>query len=186
MSELSPSEENLRWILQLAMGIWDMVEGVLIFLILSWGIPQVKEIRSSQFEQQPFHQPYLTNFLAEYLRLLAQVILYGLLLFIPGVIRYCRLIFVPYIALFSKAYRADQVDALELSTQLTAKKFRTIFLVFIGTTILQVVFEFLPHMVAGLHFWPVRLLLMGLNLIVTIWTFSFMFELFEKAVTEEG
>src|SRR5690606_19508288 len=128
--------EGLRWMLQLSMGLWDLFEGVMVFLVLSWGIPKIRIPAPAGLATHPFEDTYVGSFLAEYLRLLAQVILWGLLLIIPGFVRYCRLIFVPYIALFSKLYREDKVDALEFSLRLSKKFFIQILGIFLLSTVL--------------------------------------------------
>jgi len=153
--------------------------------VLSWAIPQVHPLKASSLEPYPFEQAYVGSFLAEYLRLLAQVLLWGLLLLIPGLVRYGQLMFVPYIALFSKAYRSDKVDAIEYSSRLTKKYLFTILGVFFLASVLQIGLEFMPHLVPGLYLWPVRLLLISTSLLIGIWTYSFMFVLFERAMEEE-
>lgn len=183
-NKLLPGEESIRWALQLSLGIWDLFEGVFLFLVLSWGIAHLRNLNRAVYEPHPFAQPYLTSFLAEYLRLLARVLLWGLLFILPGMYRYCKLMFVPYIALFSRHYRADQVDAIELSDQLTKKPFWLIVAVFVITTVLQIGVEFLPHLLPSLHIPPVRVAFMTLGLLIGVWTYSYIFLLFEKALEE--
>lgn len=183
--DLRFDQEGVRWMLQLSMGFWDLFEGIMLFLVLSWGIPKVRHPIPAGLELQPFTEPYIGSLLAEYLRLLAQVILWGLLLLIPGFIRYCRLIFVPYIAIFSKLYREDKVDALQYSLQLTKPVFFKILGVFLATTLLMLGVEFLPHLIEALYIWPVRILLMTVGTLIGIWTYCYMFVLFEAALTAE-
>ena len=182
---VSMGSDSSRWLLQLSMGLWDLFEGVCVFLILSWGIPHVRELKAANLEKHPFEEPYLNSFFAEYLRLLGRVLMFGLLLILPGMIAYCYFIFVPYIALFSKPYREDKVSALDYSYRLSKRFFGRIAGVFALTAALQLGFEFLPHLYAPLYAWPIRVLLMSLSLLIGIWTYSFMFVTFEQAVTED-
>ncbi len=183
--ELGPTEDTARWVLQLSLGLTDLFEGILIFLVLSWGIPKVRDLSPLKFEKNPFAEPYLDSFFAEYLRMLATVLLFALMLLIPGLIAYCFLMFVPYIAIFSKPYRSDQVSALRYSYELTKKFFWRVFAVFIVTTALQLGLEFLPKLYEPLHNWPARVALMGVSSLIVFWTYSFMFITFEQAVLED-
>lgn len=182
---LGPTDDGSRWVMQLSMGLWDLLEGILVFLVLSWGVPKVHELSAAKFEKHPFQTPYLGSFLAEYMRMLAKVLMFGLLLLIPGFVAYCLFIFVPYIALFSKPYREDKVEALSYSKRLARPYLGRIMGVFILTTALQLACEFLPHMYASLYEWPARVAFMALSLLIGIWTYSFMFVTFERAVTED-
>ena len=184
LSQLTPESESQRWAWQLSLGLWDLFEGVMIFLILSWGIPKAHSLKSKVFHKAPFTESYLSSFFAEYLRLLAQVLLFGLLLIIPGFIRYCRLIFMPYIALFADAYRKDEVDAKELSLDLSQGRMRLIVSVFGLSTIVQLALEFAPHLNTGLHAAPIRVLFIALSFWVGIFTYSFIFLIFERALEE--
>ncbi len=85
-------------------GALDLFEGLTLFLILSWGVPKSEALDDRFFESQPFATPYPGTFLAEYLRMMSSVLMYGLLILIPGLIAYCLFIFVPYIVLFSRDY----------------------------------------------------------------------------------
>jgi hypothetical protein len=182
---VSMGSDSSRWLLQLSMGLWDLFEGVCVFLILSWGIPDVRQLKAANLEQHPFSEPYLNAFFAEYLRMLATILMFGLLLIIPGMIAYCFLIFVPYIALFSKPYRQDKVAALDYSYRLAKRFIWRIAGVFALSAALQLGFEFLPHLYVELYVWPARVTFMALSLLIGIWTYSFMFVTFERAVTED-
>ncbi len=181
---LSTTQETERWVLQLSLGLWELFEGIMVLLILSWGIADLPA-RAKGTLAKPFATPYLASFFAEYLRMLAQVLLWGILLIIPGFIRYCQLMFVPLIALFSQRYRDGEVDALEFSKALTKKYFLPIVSVFFGATALQIGIEFLPHLVTELFVIPWRASFMFLSFLISIWTYSFMFVLFEQALGEE-
>ena len=185
VKDLGTADDSSRWQLQLGMGLTDMIQGIAIFLVLAWGIPKVVQLRGPHFETRPFDTPYLGSFFAEYMRMLAYVLVGGLLLLLPGLYAYVVLMFVPYIALFSKPYRAGEIHALRYSHKLTKKYFWPILGVFVASTALQTGLEFLPHMVMAFYSWPVRILLALLSFFVGAWTFAYMFTLFERAVLEE-
>lgn len=182
MLALPRTDDTQRWVLQIGLGLWELVEGVLTMLILSWGVPKVRALTEAHFAKTPFQESYLNSFLAEYLRVLANTLLWGLLLLVPGFWRYCRLAFVPYIALFARPYRDGKVDALDLSAHLTRGRMPLIIGVILATTALQGVFTFLPQLVPGLHDWPYRAGFAGVILYVSIWLFSALYLQFENAM----
>ncbi|MGE0528794.1 MAG: hypothetical protein AB7P49_17140 [Bdellovibrionales bacterium] len=185
MRGLGPSEQDSRWMFQLSLGIWDLIEGLLLILILSRGVTQVDNLSPEWFEPKPFSKPFLSSFLAEYLRMLAQVLLWGLLLLIPGFVRYGRLAFVPLIAIFSRAYREGQADALELSAELSRGRMWVILTVIFLTSVSQAGLEFLPQMYMSLYVLPVRVGFTAVSFLISVWTYSFLFLLFEQAVREK-
>ncbi|NJL23902.1 MAG: hypothetical protein HC902_01075 [Calothrix sp. SM1_5_4] len=181
---LPRQEDGLRLAFQVSVALWDLVESLLLILILSWGIPQVRQLSEVRFGQRPFAEPYLGSFLAEYLRAMASVLLWGLLLILPGVVRFCRLIFVPYITLFSRSYREGKVDALEFSSAMSRGRLLKIFLIVLGTTLLQLSLELLPQEVVALPLFPFRVAFQLLSFGLSIWMYSFFYLLFELAMEE--
>jgi hypothetical protein len=179
---LGPAQENLRWMLHLGLGLWELFEGAMFFLILSWGIPKVLNLRSKAFVKEPFQPGYLATFAAEYLRMLAQVLLWAILLLIPGFYLYAQLLFVPYVTLFSAAYEREEVDALALSKELTGKRFGLVFGVFLAVTATQVLVEFAPHLVPAFYTTPLRAAFLFLSFLISVWTYSFMFRLFQETL----
>ncbi|MGZ3722290.1 MAG: hypothetical protein ACXVA9_05135 [Bdellovibrionales bacterium] len=185
MQLMTPQQETERWVLQLLLGLWDLSEGILLLLILSWGVPKVLKFKAKDLLQQPFETPYLASFFAEYLRLLAQVLMWGLLLIVPGFIRYCQLIFVPLIAMFSKSYREGETDALRLSEKLTKGRLLTIVGIMLGTMALQFGVEFTPQILPDLHILPLRVLFAGASFLISVWTYSLIFLLFDDYLNAE-
>ena len=186
MQLATPAEETQRWVMQLALGVWDLSEGVLLLLILSWGIAKVHKFRAADLMQAPFETPYLASFLAEYLRVLAQILMWGILLLVPGFVRYCKLIFVPLITVFSKSYREGEVDALRLSEKIAAGRLGSIILAIGVTMVLQIGAEFLPQMVPGLHNIPLRIAFAALSFLISVWAYSLIFLMFESVLLEEA
>lgn len=179
-AELKDKDETLRLTLHGLMAIWDFTEGILLILILSWGLPKVFPLQGPHFLTKPFDRKYLNSFFAEYLRVLGQTILWGLLFIIPGFVQYMLLSFVPFIALFSAEYEAGTIDALELSRKLAKKCFAAIFLTLFLTTVLQGLLEVGPSLVANLHTVPIRITASALSLLISLWTYSFMILLFKR------
>lgn len=185
LMQTAPSaEENSRWILQVCMGLWELCEGLAMILILSWGIPKLRPLTEAHFTQHPFAENYLGSFFAEYLRLLANVLLWGLLLIIPGFVRYCRLIFVPYVAIFARPYREGKIDALELAADLTRGRFAWLIGIMLLFTGVQVGIEFVPHLLPELHILPLRILFIGISFFISVWLFALLYLLFEQAMEE--
>jgi hypothetical protein len=182
MQLMTGKDDSDRWILQLAMALWDLFEGVLLILILSWGVPKIRSLALATLEAEPFRDAYIASFLAEYLRVLAQVLMWGLLLLVPGLVRYCQLIFVPLITIFSKDYRAGKVDALKLSEQLVLGRLLLIFMAVGIPMVLELGVEFLPQLVPDLHILPVRLLFAVVEFLLSVWTFALIYLLFEHAM----
>ena len=184
LQTLTPTEETQRWVMQLALGLWDMLEGILVLLVLSWGVPKVRPITAASMLEKPFATPYIGSFVAEFLRVLAQILMWGLLLILPGVYRYAQLIFVSWITLFSKEYRSGKIDALELSKRLVKGRMVRIFVVLTVTTALELLCDYIPEMAGGFHGYFSRITFAFLSMLVAVWGFSLIYLLFEKAMED--
>jgi hypothetical protein len=181
---LSQADDSSRWVVQLGMGLWDLIEGILLILVLSWGIPKVRTLSGANMQKHPFATPYLGSFLAEYFRVLASVLLWGLLFILPGFFRYCRLILVPFVALFARPYREGEADALELAGRLARGRMMMFIVLMIVTSALQFGLEFLPQLRPELHLVSMRLVFNGLSYAISVWMFAFLFLHFERALEE--
>ena len=177
-----PHQETLRIFAHLCAGLWDLFEGVLVLLILSWATVEVHPLKGERFLKQPFSRAYLGPLIAEYLRVLANILFFGLLLFIPGFVRYIQLLFVPLIVLFSRNYENDEIDALQLSRQLVKPQFYSLMSFMLLMILLQMALELLPHASETLHSLPVRLVFFALGLLLSVFSYSFLFLRFEKAL----
>jgi hypothetical protein len=182
VGNLPRGQEDSRWIYQLAMGLWDLFEGLASLLILSAGVSNVCQLSARHFLSQPFSGPYLGSFFAEYLRALAQILLWGLLFLVPGFLRYCRLIFVPMITLFSKDYREGKEDALELSNRISHGRMNLILPMVIATAAAQGLLEMVPNMIPDLHILILRVGFSLISFFIGIWTYSFLFLIFEDGI----
>ncbi len=180
MVGLAPTEENLKLALNLALGLWDLTEGIVLIFLLSWAVPAVHPLKGPKFLTRPFERPYISTFMAEYLRVLGRILIWGLCLLIPGFYRYFQLIFVPVIVMFSSEYEKGEVDALALSTMLFKRCFKFLLVVLIVTTVMQFVLEFAPHMYETMHQTPARVALNLCSFLISIWSYSFILLLFER------
>lgn len=182
LNALGRNEDSARWGIQLGLGIWDLLEGIVLFLVLSWGIPKIRELREAHFEKKPFAESYLNSFLAEYLRMLAQSLLYGLLLILPGVFRYAQLIFVPYVALFARPYRDGKIDALKMSERLARGHVWRYIAMMVATMLVAAGIEMLPEALEFMHLLPMRVLCHALSFFISIWFYAFLYIQFETAM----
>ncbi|MBX3022254.1 MAG: hypothetical protein KF799_11325 [Bdellovibrionales bacterium] len=181
---LTASDDSSRWVVQVSIGLYDLLEGVMLMLVLSWGIPKVRDLTEAHYQQHPFQESYISSFLGEYLRLLANVLLYGLLLIIPGFLRYIRLVFVPYVALFARPYRQGQRDCLRLAADLTRGRYLKLLLIVLAFTAVQLGVEFAPLLEPSLHILPMRIVFLGISFFISIWLYSLLYLLFEQAMEE--
>lgn len=176
----TPADDTQRWVFQLGAGIFELCQGVFLLLLLSWTTPQVHKFSSPKFLQEPFKTPYLSSFFAEYLRMLAQCLMYGLLLLVPGYVRYCQLLFMPLIAIFSSQYRAGDQDAMRLSQRLVRGRLLPIMILVSLTIGLEIALEMLPQFSVELHILPLRILFAALGFLISVWAYSVIFLLFEN------
>jgi hypothetical protein len=61
-AELRDRDENLRLTLHAIMAVWDFAEGILLILILSWGLPVALPLQGPRFLAKPFDRKYLSSF----------------------------------------------------------------------------------------------------------------------------
>jgi len=115
---------NLIWVfggLSFSLGLVGPV--LFSFLALcAWRYPQ-----TSPFEVGRRSFSFLIK---EEMRSLGQSLLWGLLLILPGLLRFFQLIFVPYIVLLDPEYQAGTVDALQRSRVQVKRVWGRLLLVF--------------------------------------------------------
>ena len=108
--------------------ILSLVFPLLCLLII---LAQSNEKSSISYLKQHFSQC-----LRESLRAWGKVILWSILLIIPGLIQMVRMAFVPFIAIYSQEYQAGQIDALKTSARLTRPQFWQLLGVFLVFSVL--------------------------------------------------
>jgi hypothetical protein len=153
---------------------------VIMILVLSWGLPKVRKFKAKDLLAAPFETPYVGSYLAEFLRMIAQVLLWLLALVIGSFVRFGQLIFVPYIALLSKSYRAGEADALRLSKKLVKGRLMLILGILLICDVIEFGAEFAPELLPDFHNLPFRVICAALVFLLSVWNYSLIFVLFES------
>ncbi|MGE4130501.1 MAG: hypothetical protein AB7F86_02630 [Bdellovibrionales bacterium] len=180
-----PTDETARIMANLTLAVGDLLFGILIFFALSFAYWRLRPQKSPRFLQKPFDRPYLGSFFAEYLRVLGQILLWALLVLIPGFIRYVHLIFVPLIVLFSSDYEDGKIDALKQS-QLMVKNWFWFLLIFLALTgAAQLGLELLPLAAEALHEIPARISLGLVGVLISVWSYSVIVLIFEQEMQKQ-
>jgi len=181
-----PNDETQRWVMQISLGIWGLAEWVLLLLILSWGLPKVHKFKAADLMQSDtFATPYMGSFFAEFFRMIGNFLLWALLLIIPGFYRYFQLIFMPYFPLLSRSYREGHVDAKALSLKLAKGGMFSIFFVMVLTNALSALCEFAPQIWEDLHILLLRIFFALLSFLISVWSYSLIFLMFEDRLQKE-
>jgi hypothetical protein len=99
--------------------LWEVLSGILVIILASIGA------RDALRSQPPtsiweISRVTLKPLTIESLRAMGKALLWSFLLIVPGLIKYIRFTFVPYIVLFEQDYRDGKVDALERSEVLVS------------------------------------------------------------------
>ena len=182
---MGAEQETLRLLLHFWLAIWSLSEGLILFFAFSYALPELRPLAPPALMPRPFAEPYMKSFAAETLRMAAKVLLWTLAFVIPGLYKYVRLTFVPYVALFAKPYRDGQVDALAVSERLTAgRRILPVLLVLFITLALSLAFELGPMANPLLHALPVRALCLLLGVFNSTWSFAALYLLFETGMKE--
>lgn len=180
---VSSRDDSSRILLALTGGVADLIEGLLLLFLVSWSIPRAAATWTNPaFLREPFKRTYVSTFFAEYLRLLGRVLLWGLLLIVPGFIRYIQLTFVPLIVFFSRKYEDGEVDALELSTQMANRRWKIVYPVLIFSIVISILLQLAPNHFAELHTLPIRVGFYLLGLLLAIWTYCLIFLVFDEEI----
>lgn len=174
------STDTERIIGSMTLALWDLTSNMIVFALTTL-IPVNPRLMEGQreilWDKEAFY-----SLAAESLRVLGIVLLYSLLLIIPGFIQYVRLSFVPYLVFYSKEYRLGNINALERSKQLT----KPILIPLLGLTVLigalMIVLEMLPQIYTELHNPPLRFTFELMAFAVGIYGFSLSRILFHKSL----
>ena len=183
---LSNLDGSMRILLALAQGLSGLVESTGIFFVCSWGLPKAYPLTGPQYLAQPFHRPYLASFCAEYLRVMGKTLLWGLVLIIPGIVRYIQFGFVPLIVFFLKPYDEGQVDALALSTRLANRRLPLLITVFLTTLAIAAGLTLAPNRWPEMQGYTARFGLYFLAFFLAIWTYSLMVIVFAQEIKNES
>jgi hypothetical protein len=109
----------------------------------------------------------------EFCRMLVRIILFGVLLIVPGFIQWIKLTFAPFVAQFDEEYKRGKVDALERSRELVKGRFFP----FSGVLLLALFLSIVPS------FWLGATELFEKPVLFTmLFFFSMVFELYASIV----
>ena len=115
----------------------------------------------------------------EGLRMTAYVILWSLLLILPGIYKQIRYLFVPFVVLLDPQYQQGKVDALERSSLLTVGVFWWLVLLFAMSFGLELGFEMLGQLHPALTHPTARVLTGGLSMLASIYFYIWFFFIYE-------
>lgn len=177
-----PDQEWTRIILLGANALWDLLESVLLMLIMSHGVVKVQPLQGAAFNLKPFRKGYLTDFLAEYLRMIGHILFWSIFLILPGIVRYIQLIYVPFITLFAQAYVEDEINPLKLSWQLVRQTLIPTALTLVISGLLAMAMEIIPLADQAFHSVFIRAGFYLLSFLISMVTYSVIFLLFKRAM----
>lgn len=175
-----PNNLNL-WLYGSLQFILAILFPVLCFLIISLCLQLVS--RGETFKWEVFER-HLTQksspLIIETLRSWGSILSYGILLIIPGFIRYLQLTFVPFIAALSPSYEKGEKDALQYSRQIFKKN------IFLSLLVLIMFELILPLIISSMtdeyrNFSDFPMAYLGLNLVDTflfLLTAFFLYKIF--------
>lgn len=121
----------------------------------------------------------------EFMRVIAKIILWGLLFILPGLYKQIRYYFVPYVVLFLPEYQEDKVDALEVSEWLTKGHGWGIFILVLFLTSAELSLAHWKSTLSLLES-PFQLLLtVAVILIYDVFIFSWLYFLYRRLLEEK-
>ena len=164
-------------LINLNLMIISLTEGLLLTLL----IPLFTHNLQNQSQPLSFSEfAYLNGLplILESLRVFASVLLHLLLFFIPGVIRYTRLQFVPFVVMFDNKYKLGHVDALERSSRMVKGHTFIFFLILVIIGILQLVIDKFSLSYSLLQTPLLSFLLLFIKLFFYLYIYSFTYFLF--------
>ncbi len=109
---LIPDIPNL-WF-QLMAAVFDLLISFFLFVLVPANVPE----GATPASLGPLLKKHGTDLFFESLRVIAQIVFFSLALLIPGLIKYLRLSFVPFIVVHDAAYQMGERDALAYSESL--------------------------------------------------------------------
>jgi uncharacterized membrane protein len=121
-------------------GLTSLLEFVFLTMFVPLRVMEIEAGTSSPDSFSSFTKKHLGALTLEGLRSLAVILLWSLLLILPGVFKYLRLLFVPYVVVADPEYMAGRRDALEYSNALVKGKTLQIFfllVLFLGIEVVR-------------------------------------------------
>lgn len=168
-------------------GIVSLFSGLLFPVLLTasllYGLYRTH--RSPESPADFLHRSF-NQLLIETLRSWGSVLLWGLFLILPGLVRMFELIFVPYVVTALKSYENGQVDALKKSRHLVYKHWFILSLVLSANTLVSLALTDLLDPWRILWRTPASgLAIVFLELVINTVTVQLLFRFFAKALRED-
>lgn len=117
LEQLDSPPMSLQLLLVLAALLWGLLTNAILVILASVGMED-SITRGGPTSALAVTHKNLVPLTIELMRALGVSLCWSVLLIVPGVIKYIRFTFVPYIVLFDPAYQRGEVDALEKSERL--------------------------------------------------------------------
>ncbi|MCB0357545.1 MAG: hypothetical protein KDD40_11080, partial [Bdellovibrionales bacterium] len=109
--------DSLQMLSQLGLSLLSLLEAMFLFLLVPLKINEVNSKNSETSFKTYFFQ-HMGSLTVEGIRMTAYVILWGLLLIIPGLFKQIRWYFMPFIIACDKNYQEGKIDVLKRSNEL--------------------------------------------------------------------
>lgn len=172
---------------QIGLICWGLIEGLLLSLIIPVRMEETLQNNKSIASGLTFKEllkRYGLPLTAESLRVLASVILWSLLLIIPGIFKQIRYFFVPFVVLFDSEYQASRRDALNRSNELV----RGITLPFVALVIVYVlIFIFIGKFLQANSIFERPILVIGisgLSMALSVFSNCWLYALYKARVQQ--
>jgi hypothetical protein len=129
------------WPAQIGQFLTNSIEGMVLFLLGGFFLINVQR-KMGGWE---YLKKYTNPLTAESLRALTRVLLWSLVLILPGVVMYCRMMFLPFVIFFDPEY-ATHPDAVAITNTLTKKHWLQITLLVFAMSLGDGIFELIPNL----------------------------------------
>lgn len=190
----SRSELNLTTILTaFASIITEVIVSSVLMAMIGWHITQTQHKIPITHNPQgwlPLLLSKLKNLIAESIRVLMKILLFSLLLIIPGIYKAIRLSLVPYIVLFNSAYQKGEVDALKHSHQLTRKIFPVVLTVWLVSVVISIFSDLVLHSGYAASSQLTQFSFLSLTVLLTfvfsLYSYGVFFALYQKGEQVDG
>jgi hypothetical protein len=134
-----------------------------------------------------FLKTHFTQNLREQMRAWGQSTLWGFVFILPGLVRWIRYLFVPFIVSLDPAYARGEKDALQESRRLSRGSFFQLCTLFLGLSLMAPVFLALFDDHRLLWQTPMSaLLLCFVEMLINLWLVQLLYRLYEKGARHES
>lgn len=178
MARLLQSSEQGPLAAQLGLLATDLLESFMTVFIISHFIYCTFRRQVSFGE---FFFKTVSPLVSETLRAYAQILLFSLLLIVPGVYKYFRLILVPYVVLFDPKYDYQQEDSLAISYAITQPFWLRLALLLIVIGAVQFGLELAPNWLA-LDSTTVKMIFSLIDFVISAYSFLLVYLIFERGL----